>query len=73
MICQEETSKEFCEKNDGSIRLTLKITPLIAETVSLWSKQVDPMAGQVEAILMDHDSLDEQVITRHIKDEEMGN
>ena len=73
MVCQEETSKDFYKKNDGGIRLTLKITPILAETVSLWVERVEPVVARVKAILMDHDSLDEQHITRFVKDEETGN
>lgn len=45
--------KEFYEKRDGGIRLTLKITPILAETVSLWSKKLESVIQQVKSILVD--------------------
>ena len=44
--------KDFYEKRDGGIRLTLKITPILAETVSLWSEKIESVIEQVEGILL---------------------
>ena len=71
MVCQEETPKDFYKKNDGGIRLTLKITPILTETVSLWLERVEKVVGRVKAILLDDGSLDEQHTTRFVSDEEI--
>jgi CRISPR/Cas system-associated endonuclease Cas1 len=47
------TVKDFYEKRDGGIRLTLKITPILAETVPLWSEKIESVIEQVKAIIMD--------------------
>jgi CRISPR/Cas system-associated endonuclease Cas1 len=46
------SAKDFYEKRDGGIRITLKLTPILAETVSLWSKKIESTIGQVEGILL---------------------
>ena len=50
--------KDFYEKRDGGIRLTLKITPILAETVSLWSEKIEAVIEQVEGILLKNKSPD---------------
>jgi hypothetical protein len=45
---------DFYEKRDGGIRLTLKITPILAETVSLWLEKIESVIKQVEGILLDN-------------------
>ena len=44
--------KDFYEKRDGGIRLTLKITPILAETISLFSEKIESIIEQVEGILL---------------------
>jgi hypothetical protein len=44
--------KDFYEKRDGGIRLTLKITPILVETVSLWSEKIESVIEHVEGILL---------------------
>jgi CRISPR-associated protein Cas1 len=46
------TAKDFYEKKDGGIRLTLRITPILAETVSLWSEKIESVIEQVEGVLL---------------------
>ena len=46
--------KDFYEKRDGGIRLTLKITPILAETVSLWSEKIESIIEEVEGILLEN-------------------
>jgi hypothetical protein len=47
------------KKKDGGIRLTLKITPILAETVSLWSEMIESVLEQVKSILLDYSSLEQ--------------
>lgn len=42
------TVKDFYEKRDGGIRLTLKITPFLIETISLWTNKVEALIEQVK-------------------------
>jgi hypothetical protein len=44
--------KDFYEKRDGGIRLSLKITPLLAESVSIWSDKIESTIEQVESVLL---------------------
>ncbi len=37
------SAKEFYEKKDGGVRLTLKLAPVMAGTVPLWAKKVEPV------------------------------
>jgi len=55
--------KDFHEKRDGGIRLTLKITPILAETVSLWSEKIESVIKQVRAILLNGKSLEKKKAT----------
>jgi CRISPR/Cas system-associated endonuclease Cas1 len=55
----EFTKKDFYEKRDGGIRLTLKITPILTETISYWSADIDDVINQVEGILLNHKSIDQ--------------
>jgi len=50
--------KDFYENRDGGIRLTLKITPILAETVSLWSEKIESVIEQVEGILLKNQNPD---------------
>jgi hypothetical protein len=50
--------KGFYGKIDGGIRLTLKIAPILPETVSLWSEKIESVIQQVKAIILDGASLD---------------
>jgi hypothetical protein len=43
--------KDFYKKRGGGIRLTLKITPTLAETILLWSEYIDPVIEHVKSIL----------------------
>ncbi len=47
------SKKVLYEKRDGGIRLTLKITPFLAETISLWTDKIGAVFEQVKAILLD--------------------
>jgi len=40
--------------------LTLKITPILAETVSLWTNKIEAAIEQVKAILLDDGSLEKK-------------
>jgi CRISPR/Cas system-associated endonuclease Cas1 len=46
------STKDFYKKTDGGIRLTLKIAPILAETVSLWSEKIELTIKQVEGVLV---------------------
>jgi hypothetical protein len=48
--------KDFYEKKDGGIRLSLKITPILAETIPLWTKEIETVIEQVKVILLNHNS-----------------
>ena len=50
--------KDFYEKRDGGIRLTLKIIPFLAETVSLWAKKIESVIGRIRLILVENESFD---------------
>jgi CRISPR/Cas system-associated endonuclease Cas1 len=52
------SEKDFYEKKDDEIRLTLKITPILAESVSLWSEKIDSVIEQVEGILVKNQNPD---------------
>jgi len=43
--------KDFYEKRDGEVRLTLKLTLFLAETPPLWSNKIEPVIQQVKQIL----------------------
>jgi hypothetical protein len=49
----EFSRKDFYEKRDGGIRLTLKLTPLLEETIPLWANKIEPVLEKVKAILLD--------------------
>jgi CRISPR/Cas system-associated endonuclease Cas1 len=42
----------FYENKDGGVRLTLKLTPYLAETLPLWANKIEPVIEQVKAILI---------------------
>jgi len=46
-------TKDFYKKKDGRIRLTLKITPVLAETVSLWFEKIEAVIEQVKMVLLE--------------------
>jgi CRISPR/Cas system-associated endonuclease Cas1 len=52
--------KDFYEKRDGGIRLTLKITPSLAETISRWTNKIEAVIEQVKAILLDEGSIEKK-------------
>lgn len=52
--------KDFYEKRDGGIRLTLKITPILADTTPLWAEHIEFIVGQVKAILLNTGSMDKK-------------
>jgi hypothetical protein len=41
------SARDFYEKKEIGIRLTLKLTPLLTETVRLWSEQVGPVVMNI--------------------------
>lgn len=47
------SAKDFYVKKDGGTRLTLKITPALAETMPLWAKKIEQVIRQVTQILID--------------------
>jgi hypothetical protein len=57
MICDQFSGVfqkiKFYEKRDGGIRLTFKITPILAETISLRSEMIESVIEQVKSILLD--------------------
>jgi CRISPR/Cas system-associated endonuclease Cas1 len=53
--------KDFNEKKDGGIRLILKITPILAEIVSLWSEKIESVITQVEGILVENKTADYKI------------
>ena len=44
--------KDFYETRDGGVRLTLKLTPFLADTLPLWAIKIEPVIKQVEGILL---------------------
>ena len=50
--------KEYYVKKDSGIRLTLKITPILSKTVTIWLERIEPVNGRVKAILTDGGSSD---------------
>jgi CRISPR/Cas system-associated endonuclease Cas1 len=50
--------KDFYEKRDGGIRLTLKITPFLAETIPQWSEKIESIIEQVEGVLLKYQNPD---------------
>jgi len=50
------TAKDFYEKKDGGIRLMLKITPYLAETIPLWTSNIEAVIEKVKAILLENES-----------------
>jgi hypothetical protein len=58
------TAKDFYEKRNGGIRLTLKITPILAETVLLWSDKIEAVIKQVESLLLNNETIDNKVCRR---------
>jgi hypothetical protein len=48
------TAKDFYVKRDGGTHLMIKITPVLADTVPLWSKKIEPVVERVKMILMDN-------------------
>jgi len=55
----EFTKQDFYEKRDGGIRLTLKITPVLGETISIWSENIETVINHVEGILLNHEAIDQ--------------
>ncbi len=43
--------KCFARTKDGGTRLTLKITPTLAETVPMWAKKIEPVVANITRIL----------------------
>jgi CRISPR/Cas system-associated endonuclease Cas1 len=46
------SKKDFYETRDGGIRLTLRLTPLLAQTVTLWANKIEPVVEHVKIILV---------------------
>ena len=46
------SKRDFYETRDGGIRLTLRLTPFLAETLPLWAEKIEPVIEQVKAILV---------------------
>jgi len=63
--------KDFYEKRDGGIRLTLKITPILAETVLLWPEKIESVIERVKAILVGDGSLKKKKATQLVTDKNL--
>ncbi|OGO66539.1 MAG: hypothetical protein A2030_01555 [Chloroflexi bacterium RBG_19FT_COMBO_50_10] len=48
------SKKDFYETRDGGVRLTLRLTPFLAETLPLWVEKIEPVIEQVKTILVDN-------------------
>jgi CRISPR/Cas system-associated endonuclease Cas1 len=46
------SARDFYVKKDGGTRLTLKITPTLAETVPIWAKKVEPVIANITKIVL---------------------
>jgi hypothetical protein len=42
----------FHEKENGVVRITLPLIPILGQTVSLWKKEVVPIAAELSKILL---------------------
>lgn len=56
--------KDFYENRDGGIRLTLKLTPFLAETIPLWTNKIEPVIQRVNAILLENGILERKDATQ---------
>ena len=45
------TIKDFYETRDGGVRLTLKLTPFLVETLPLWTEKIEPVINSVMQLL----------------------
>jgi CRISPR/Cas system-associated endonuclease Cas1 len=45
------SKKEFYENGDGGVRLTLKLTPILAETLPMWTEKIEPVIQKVKLLL----------------------
>jgi CRISPR-associated protein Cas1 len=46
------SKREFYENKDGGVRLTLKLTPFLAETLPLWAENIGRVIKQVKDLLV---------------------
>jgi CRISPR-associated protein Cas1 len=46
------SAKDYYVKKDGGTRLILKITPYLAEILSLWAKKIEAVVKNILIILM---------------------
>ncbi|OGO14164.1 MAG: hypothetical protein A2Y53_06500 [Chloroflexi bacterium RBG_16_47_49] len=44
--------KRFYENRVGGVRLTLKLTPFLVETLPIWANKIEPVIEQVKVILL---------------------
>jgi hypothetical protein len=51
--------------------LTLKLTPFLAETLSIWVMKIESVIEQVKAILVDKDSIEGIKVTLLVIDENL--
>jgi hypothetical protein len=49
------SKKDFYETRDGGVRLTLKLTPFLAETLPLWANKIEPVIEAVKNILLNNE------------------
>lgn len=60
----EFTKKDFYEKRVSGIRLRMKITPILTETIPIWSEYIESVINNVEGIFLNHESITQ---SRHYK------
>jgi hypothetical protein len=63
--------KDFYEPRYGGVRLTRKLTPFLAETLSIWVMKIESVIEQVKAILVDKDSIEGIKVTLLVIDENL--
>jgi hypothetical protein len=62
---------DFYEPRYDGVRLTLKLTPFLAETLSIWVMKIESVIEQVKAILVDKDSIEGIKVTLFVIDENL--
>jgi hypothetical protein len=63
--------KDFYEPRYDGVRLTLKLTPFLAEILSIWVMKIESVIEQVKAILVDKDSIEGIKVTLLVIDENL--
>jgi hypothetical protein len=47
------SKRDIYENKDGGVRLTLKLTPFLAETFLLWANEIEPVIKNVKSLLLE--------------------